>query len=431
MTATALTIQPARAVRGGLRVPGDKSISHRAVLFGAIARGTTSITGLSGGADVASTVACMRALGVDIRDRGPGTIDVQGLGRAGLASPAGLLDAGNSGTTFRLLSGILAGVPFRSAMTGDASLRRRPMQRIIEPLTAMGARISSANGRAPLQFDAAALAGITWASPVASAQIKSCLLLAGLGATGRTAVREPQPSRDHTERLLPMFDIDLSRTDEEVAVEGGQELRAPSAPLDVPGDPSSAAVWAAAAAALPGSAVRITGVGLNPLRIGFARALERMGAHVTIEQDTTGPGEPVGTLTVTSGDLRPARIDADEVPGLIDELPVLAAAASLGGALEVSGAGELRVKESDRITALIAGLRALGVEAEERPDGFVIDGRRQPTGGTVQAHDDHRLVMAFAVVGLGASGPTRIEGADVVGVSYPGFAADLAALTGR
>jgi 3-phosphoshikimate 1-carboxyvinyltransferase len=302
------------------------------------------------------------------------------------------------------------------------------MQRIIDPLTAMGARITSANGRAPLVIEGGPLQAIDWRVPVASAQVKSAILLAGLGARGTTVVREPLATRDHTERAFPAFGLRLRTDGAVVAVDGGQSPIAPPGVLTVPGDPSSAAVWAAAAAALPRSSVRIEGVSLNPHRIGFLRALERMGASITV--DTTGEtaGEPVGVLEVAHGGHRAAVIAAAEVPRLIDELPVLAARAALGGALEVSGAAELRVKESDRITALVTGLRAMGVAAEERPDGFVIDGRTRPAGGRVDAAGDHRLVMAFALVALGATGPSVIDGADSVAVSYPAFEQDLARL---
>jgi 3-phosphoshikimate 1-carboxyvinyltransferase len=429
VTRRALTIQPAHAVRGTLEVPGDKSISHRAALFAALAEGTTTITGLSSGADVAATLACLRALAVDVA-HDDGVLAIHGHGPDAWRAPAAALDAGNSGTTMRLLAGALAGRPFISRIGGDASLSRRPMQRVIDPLTAMGATIISQDGRPPLEIHGGRLTGIEWRSPVASAQIKSAVLLAGLSASGQTTVREPLRSRDHTERLLPVFGVTLTHLADGVSLVGGQRLRAPEAPLDVPGDPSAAAVWAAAAAALPGSAIRIRRVGLNPTRLGFVDALRRMGALVTLEQDGQGPGEPSGSLTVVTGERRPVEIGATDVPSLIDELPVLAAAAALGGHLEVTGAAELRVKESDRISALVEGFRALGVTCDERPDGFVIDGARRPRGGAVDARDDHRLVMAFALVGLGATGPTTIEGAEVVAVSYPAFQADLAALTG-
>ena len=431
MTATSLTIHPAHAVRGTLEMPGDKSISHRFALLGALARGQTTITGLSSGADVASTVACLRALGVDLSGNGGGALRVEGRGLGALRAPSDVLDAGNSGTTMRLMAGVLAGRGFTSTITGDASLRRRPMQRVIDPLTAMGAAIRSEHGRAPLEIRGGALTGIAWASPVASAQIKSAVLLAGLSASGTTTVREPLPSRDHTERLLPVFGVEVHLADNAVSVRGGQTPMAPADALHVPGDASAAAVWAAAAAALPGSAVRIRGVGLNPLRLGFARVLARMGAHVTIEQETAGAGEPAGTLVVTSGDQHRVEIAADEVPSLIDELPVLAAAAALGGGLSVRGAGELRVKESDRIAALVEGLRALGLDADERPDGFEVAGGQRPSGGEVDARHDHRLVMAFALAALAAEAPTVIHGADIVGVSYPDFVRDLTSLIGR
>ena len=424
-----LHIHPVRAVRGAIRVPGDKSISHRYAMLGSIARGDTRVSHLAPGADVASTVACMRALGVEIEATGPHALRIHGRGRGGLRAPAEPLDAGNSGTTMRLLSGLVAGHPFHSTIVGDASLSRRPMRRVIDPLTAMGARIRSHDGRAPLEIDGGDLTGISWTTPVPSAQIKSAILLAGLHATGRTTVTEALPTRDHTERAFKAFGIAASSDGRSCTIEGGQEAIALREPIDVPGDPSSAAVWSAAAAALPGSSVRLDDVCLNPHRLGFIRALERMGASVQVQAGRDVAGEPVGLLQVTHGRHAPTTIEAAEVPSLIDELPVLAARAALGGALHVTGAQELRVKESDRISALVAGFRALGVQADELPDGFIIDGHRQPTGGTADAAGDHRLVMAFALVGLGASGPTTVTGADAVAISYPDFERDLAGLT--
>ncbi|MEZ5318580.1 MAG: 3-phosphoshikimate 1-carboxyvinyltransferase [Vicinamibacterales bacterium] len=433
MTATRhapLTLLPAPGLHGSLRVPGDKSLSHRYALLGAMARGCTTVRGLSPGADVRSTLECLRALGVRIDTVGPDAVRLDGRGPDAFRAPAATLDAGNSGTTMRLLSGVLAGCPFRTVLAGDASLSRRPMRRVIDPLVAMGARIEAVDGHAPLAIDGGALHGIRWVSPVASAQIKSAVLLAGLRASGTTSVEEPLASRDHTERAFPAFGLVLERGDRVCSVAGGQQAVAPAEPLDVPGDPSSAAVWAAAAAALPGSEVHIQGVGLNPLRTGFLDALARMGARVTLDVQEERAGELVGAITVSHGAHEALTLGAADIPALIDELPVLAARAALGGRLEVSGAGELRVKESDRIHALVAGFRTLGVEAEERPDGFVVDGTRRPTGGRVDACLDHRLVMAFALVALGATGPTTIDGADVVAVSYPGFDRDLARLTG-
>jgi 3-phosphoshikimate 1-carboxyvinyltransferase len=340
----------------------------------------------------------------------------------------------------RLLSGILAGCPFRATLVGDASLSSRPMRRVIDPLTAMGAAIESSGGRAPLTITGGSLSTITWRSPVASAQVKSAIMLAGLATQGRTTVIEPAATRDHSERAFPMFGLSSTTSTDPavtggapgataVSVEGTQHATAPAEELHVPGDPSTAAVWAAMAAALPGSSVELTGVCLNPLRLGFVHALERMGAVIDIEVTAHLGSEPVGTIRVSHGSHRPTIIEGAEVPSLIDELPVLAARAALGGGLEVSGAGELRVKESDRITALVRGFRALGVNADERPDGFVIDGTRQPAGGTADAAHDHRLVMAFTLVSLGAARPSVVTDAAAVAVSYPDFARDLARLT--
>jgi 3-phosphoshikimate 1-carboxyvinyltransferase len=431
-------------------VPGDKSISHRYALFGAIADGKTSATHLAPGADVAATVACLRGLGVRIEVPAPGAIDVYGRGRDGLSTPVRPLDAANSGTTMRLLSGILAGCPFETNVVGDESLSRRPMRRVIDPLVAMGARIESNEGRAPLRITGGNLRAIRWNSLVASAQVKSAIMLAGLVASGRTTIVEPMATRDHTERAFPAFGLRCecspavvssvdpsdpapgvaSVTASAVSLDGGQLAVAPTTILRVPGDPSTAAVWAAAAAALPGSSVDLLGVCLNPHRLGFVRALERMGADIRIDIDGEVGGETVGTIHVRHRDHCATTIEAAEVPSLIDELPVLAARAALGCRLEVSGAAELRVKESDRITALISGFRAMGVEAEERADGFVIDGgRRRPAGGTADAAGDHRLVMAFALVALGSTGASVVTDAGAVGVSYPGFVEDLQRLT--
>ncbi|HEX5215368.1 MAG TPA: 3-phosphoshikimate 1-carboxyvinyltransferase [Vicinamibacterales bacterium] len=427
-----LDITPARTLRGTLEIPGDKSISHRYALLGALAEGTTSITHLAPGADVQSTLACLHGLGVDIDYPSPLTVRLHGRGFTGLETPSATLDAGNSGTTMRLLAGILAGCSLRATIGGDESLSRRPMKRVIEPLTAMGARIDARDGHPPLTISGGSLKPIRWRSPVASAQVKSAVLLAGLRAHGRTTVEEAMPTRDHTERAFPVFGLAVTTetvtSGTQVSVDGGQRAVAPRTTLIVPGDPSSAAVWAAAAAARPGSSVELRNVCLNPSRLGFLAALERMGALIEIEPRDHIGGEPIGVIRVSHGGHAATSIDAGEVPGLIDELPVLAARAALGGGLDVTGAGELRVKESDRISALVAGFRQLGVDVDERPDGFVVHGARAPEGGTADAAGDHRLVMAFTIVGLGAAGPSRVTGADVVGVSYPGFERDLARL---
>ncbi|MCC7007354.1 MAG: 3-phosphoshikimate 1-carboxyvinyltransferase [Acidobacteria bacterium] len=445
-----LDLRPVRAIHGDVPVPGDKSISHRYVMLGSLAQGVTTIEHLAPGADVASTVRCFRGLGVQIEDLGPNAVRIHGRGRAGLHRPSAPLDAGNSGTTMRLIAGVLAGCPFETTVVGDSSLSRRPMRRVIEPLTAMGAAIESQDGRAPLLIRGGTLHPMTWECRVASAQVKSAIMLAGLVPAGTTTVVEPQPTRDHSERAFPTFGLAVRVTPPRpaglaplsaeaihaaltgpiaVAVDGGQEAIAPARALHVPGDPSTAAVWAAAAAALPGSSVELRGVCLNPHRLGFIRALERMGAVITITVDDEIGGESVGRVRVEHGGHRATSIEPAEVPSLIDELPVLAARAALGGYLEVAGAGELRVKESDRITALVTGFRAMGVNAHERPDGFVIDGATPPTGGTADAAGDHRLVMAFTLVALGSTGPSAVTDAGAVAVSYPQFTQDLERLT--
>jgi len=423
-----LSLSPVRVVRGTLSVPGDKSISHRYLMLGALAAGATVVRHAAPGRDVAATAACLRALGASMDALGEDAFRIHGFGANGPAGPGAPLDAMNSGTTMRLLSGLLAGYPVRATIVGDASLSRRPMARVIEPLRAMGARLRAVDGRPPLEIEGGDLTGISWTPSVPSAQVKSAILLAGLRAGGVTAVHEPLRTRDHTERAFPIFGLAVDHEGDAVTVAGGQRAVAPPAPLDVPGDPSSAAVWAAAAAALPGSHVCLEGVCLNPLRLGFVRALARMGAAIDQEVLEQAGGEPVGRLRIAHGAHTPATIDPHEVPDLIDELPILAARAALGGGLDVRGASELRVKESDRITALVTGLRAMGVDADEYPDGFVVRGDRRPTGGAPDAAGDHRLVMAFSLVALGASGPSTIHGADAVAVSYPQFERHLAAL---
>lgn len=415
---------------GRLAVPGDKSISHRYVLLGALASGRTRIGHLSPGADVRASLQCVSALGAQVESAGGDEVIISGWGDKGPRTPAGPLDCMNSGTTMRLLLGLLAGYPVSATLIGDGSLSARPMRRVIDPLTAMGAHVSATDGHAPLTLQGGALQGLAWTPSAASAQIKSALLLAGLRANGTTTVHEPAATRDHTERAFPLFGLQCAVDGLTVSVRGGQQALAPQAPLRVPGDPSSAAVWATAAASLPGASVELTGVALNPRRLGFVAALERMGAQVTLAQTGDLGGEPVGTMTVTYGPRRDTAIHAEEVPGLIDELPILAASAALGCRLEVRGAEELRVKESDRITALVTGLRRLGVHADEAPDGFTIDGRAgRPAGGQADAVHDHRLVMAFALVALGAAGPSVIDSAESVAVSYPAFLTDLQSLT--
>ena len=416
---SAVSVEPARRLRGRVRLPGDKSVSHRYALLAALAEGTSSIGGYAPGADCASTLACLRALGVAARWDAAGRLLVSGRGLRGLAAPEGPLDAGNSGTTLRLLAGILAAHAFSTVLTGDASLRRRPMRRVIVPLERMGAHIDSNDGHAPLTVRGAALSGIEYVPEVPSAQVKSAVLLAGLQARGTTVVREPAPTRDHTERALEAFGARLERRGTAIVLEGGQALRPQR--LEVPGDPSSAAFWAVAAAALPGSEVELAGVGLNPTRTALFDVLRRLGAAVEATVERVEAGEPSGRVVVRPASLAPLVIRPPEVPGLIDELPALAALATFGGGLEVTGASELRAKESDRITALVAGLAALGADAHELPDGFVVRPTRRLAGGTADSQGDHRLAMAFAVAALGAQEPSTVLGAEAVAVSYPEF----------
>jgi 3-phosphoshikimate 1-carboxyvinyltransferase len=425
-----VTILPASRVRGRVRPPGDKSISHRYALLSAIADGPSRITGYSTGADCASTLRCLRGLGVRIEETGRDAtglqLSVAGRGLGGLQAPDGMLDAGNSGSTMRMLSGIVAAHPFTTGITGDDSLQRRPMRRIIVPLERMGARVDSVDGRPPLTVHgSASLHAIDHAPEVPSAQVKSAVLLAGLHCAGTTRVREPLATRDHTERALEAFGVAVSRVDDWVALTGHQRLTGLA--LDVPGDVSSAAFWMVAGAALPGSDVEITGVGLNPTRTGVIEVIRRMGAEIDTE-NRASTGEPMGTIRVRHRGLGSVVVAPEEVPNVIDELPVLAALATFGGELSVSGAAELRVKESDRISALADGFRRMGAEIEEQPDGFHVRGRHRLRGGEVEAHDDHRLAMAFAIAALGATGPTTIHGAGAAAVSYPEFFAVLESL---
>jgi len=403
-------------------VPGDKSISHRALILGALARGRTRLRGLAPGDDCRTTRQCLEALGVSIGT--PGTVhqfdvEIDGLGLGGLRAPGGVLDAGNSGTTARLLMGVLAGHAFRVTLTGDSSLLRRPMRRVADPLTMMGAHITTTGGCLPAVVEGGRLRAISYTTPVPSAQVKTAVLLAGLHASGTTTVVEAAPTRDHTERALAEFGVPVAIDRAGIHVTGGAPLRA--ADMTVPGDPSAAAFWAAAAAALPGSEVEIPEVGLNPTRTAFLGVLERMGAHIVADLTDARSSEPLGTLTVRHAGVGPVVIAPDEVPGLVDELPVLAALATHGGALAVTGAQELRLKESDRIAALVAGLRQLGADVEESSDGFAVNGARRLSGGVADSAGDHRLAMAFAIAALGAGGCSTIRGADVVSVSYPGF----------
>jgi 3-phosphoshikimate 1-carboxyvinyltransferase len=427
----ALVIHPALSgVRGEIILPGDKSISHRAVMFASVAKGESRIINFSNGGDNRSTIAAFRRLGVEITQNGTEVL-VKGCGWDGLQAPSETIDCGNSGTTMRLLSGVLAGCPFVSRLDGDASLRSRPMGRIITPLREMGTEIISegAGHRAPLRIEGRTLRGITYRSPVASAQVKSALLLAGLQAHGCTRVWEPVRSRDHTERLLPAFAARVAISGTEVMIEGGQELHA--CEVEIPGDLSSAAFFIAAALVIPGSELCIRTVGLNPTRTGVLDVFRAMGGLITIMNQREVCGEPVGDVVVRTSALRGVEIDGELIVRAIDEVPVIAVvAACASGTTRIRGAQELRVKESDRLHALATALLALGAHVTELPDGLVLEGGAALSGGRVQSFDDHRMAMALTVAGLAGTGEMVLEGIASVAISFPDFYSLVRELTG-
>jgi 3-phosphoshikimate 1-carboxyvinyltransferase len=429
--------RPAVPLRGELRVPGDKSIGHRAVILAALADGRSRVHGLSGGEDNRRTIAAFRALGVAIADGDEGALTVDGVGLDGLAAAAAPLDCGNSGTTMRLLAGVLAPRPFASTLVGDEYLHARPMGRVAEPLRAMGARIAGQPGRKagelypPLLIGPSprALHGIDYRSPIASAQVKSAVLLAALSAESPTRFVEPHLSRDHTERMLRAMGAPLSVEGGVVCVDPrGWDRRLAARDLTVPGDLSSAAFLIGAALLVPGSEVVVRGVGTNPSRTGVLDALRAMGAAITVENLRDEGGEPVADLRARSSALRGAVIDGELAVRAIDEIPLLGAlAAHAAGTTTIADAAELRVKESDRLAAMAAALAAIGVSVEERPDGLVIEGGRA-RGGRVGSRGDHRIAMAFAVCALATDGETHIDDVANVATSFPGFAPSLARL---
>ncbi|MGY4516452.1 3-phosphoshikimate 1-carboxyvinyltransferase [Lysobacter sp. HA18] len=407
-------------LRGRIRVPGDKSISHRAVMFAAIAEGTSRITGFLEGEDTRATARVFAQLGVRIDSPAPSERIVHGVGLRGLRATNTPLDCGNAGTGMRLLAGLLAGQQFDSLLVGDESLSKRPMRRVTEPLSEMGARIDTVGGLPPLHIHGGcALRGIDYPSPVASAQVKSAVLLAGLYAEGQTRVVEPHPTRDYTERMLRAFGADIEFAPGEATLTGRQTLRATD--VDVPADFSSAAFFLVVATIVPGSDLLIEAVGMNARRTGLLEALRLMGADITVESSREQGGEPVADLRVRAAALRGIDVPTALVPDMIDEFPALfAAAACAEGRTTVSGAAELRVKESDRLAAMSAGLRALGITVDERPDGAVIEGG-QPHGGDVDSLGDHRIAMSLAVLAQRASGEVRIRDVANVATSFPGF----------
>jgi 3-phosphoshikimate 1-carboxyvinyltransferase len=418
-------------ITGTIRVPGDKSITHRAVMLSALADGESRIRGFLRAHDTLATAAMMRALGAGVREEGTDLL-VTGCGLRGLAEPEDVIDAGNSGTTIRIGAGILAAQPFLSVVTGDKYLRRRPMKRIVEPLTRMGAVIAGRRGDTlpPLCIRGGRLAGIRHVMPVASAQVKSALLLAGLYADGLTTVVEPMPSRDHTERMLAAMGARAVCVGTEVTVSPAERLR--SLAVDVPGDISSAAFFVALAACVPGAALRAEGVGVNPHRTGVLSVLRRMGADIRLENLREEGGEPVADIAVRGRPLEATSVVPGEVPAMIDEIPVLCAVAALAeGRTEIRGAGELRVKESDRIGAMAAALGSLGVSCGEYPDGLWIDGPAKISAGVrCDSRGDHRIAMSLAVLSAASGVPVAVTDTACIDTSFPGFARILESVSG-
>lgn len=412
-------IKPVSSVQGNVVVPGDKSISHRALIIASLAEGQSVIRGLPASIDVMSTRACLKALGVSISKKGDAVV-VKGKGKYGFKKPKQILQAGNSGTTIRLLSGVLAAQPFISEIDGDESLRNRPMRRIIEPLESMGAHIESRGYRAPLFIHGGPLRAVDYASTMASAQVKSCILLAGLYAKGSTRVSEPAITRDHTERMLEAFGVKVRSSQSVACVQGPAELKALE--MDVPGDISAAAFFLVAACVLPNSQITIDNVGVNPTRIGILDALTAMGGRLERSQDVNFNNEPRCSLTAYSTPLTAANFGGSMIPTIIDEIPILAVAATQAtGNTVIRDAAELRVKESDRLAAVAQNLMAMGAQLKETKDGLIISGPTKLKGAEIDSFNDHRIAMSFAVAGLLAEGETIIKGSDCVDISFPGF----------
>lgn len=423
------------ALKGTICVPGDKSISHRAVMFGSLAKGTTRITHFLNGADCLSTIHCFRQMGISI-EQNSDAILVHGKGLHGLTKPSDVLDCGNSGTTTRLISGILAPQPFSVTLTGDASIQKRPMKRIITPLSEMGADITSLhnNGCAPLRIQGTSLRGISYQSPVASAQVKSCVLLAGLYADGKTSVTEPTLSRNHTEIMLNYFGASVhSEIHSSTGTATATILPEPhleGRTIHVPGDISSAAYFIAAAMLVPNSEVLLKNVGINPTRDGIIRVFQEMGADITFLNKNCDNGEPTADLLVRSSSLHGVTVGGSIIPTLIDEIPMIAVVAAFAdGTTVIKDAAELKVKESNRIDTVVTNLKAMGCDIEAADDGMIIHGGRQLHGAVIDSKKDHRIAMSFAIAALACDGETEITDADCVTISYPEFYADIARLS--
>ena len=420
-----ITLTKTARLRGELTVPGDKSISHRSVMFGSIAKGVTEITGFLQGADCLSTIGCFSAMGVEIRNSGK-RVTVHGRGLRGLCQPGHMLDCGNSGTTTRLISGILSGQNFPVTLTGDASIRKRPMKRIMEPLQMMGAEITSiqGNGCAPLRIEGRPLQGIHYQSPVASAQVKSAVLLAGLYAEGETKVTEPALSRNHTELMLRYFGAEVDSQETTASIRPAEELYGQK--IHVPGDISSAAYFIAAGLLVPDAELLIRNVGINPTRDGILKVCQMMGADITLLNEDHSSAEPVADILVRSSGLKGCVIEGPLIPTLIDELPVIACLACFAqGETIIRDAAELKVKESNRIQVMAENLTAMGADVTETEDGMVIRGGRPLHGASIHCHMDHRIAMSFAIAALAAEGETVIQDSECVNISYPGFYEEL------
>ncbi len=420
-----ITLTKTARLRGELTVPGDKSISHRSVMFGSIAKGVTEITGFLQGADCLSTIGCFSAMGVEIRNSGK-RVTVHGRGLRGLCQPGHMLDCGNSGTTTRLISGILSGQNFPVTLTGDASIRKRPMKRIMEPLQMMGAEITSiqGNGCAPLRIQGRPLQGIHYQSPVASAQVKSAVLLAGLYAEGETKVTEPALSRNHTELMLRYFGAEVDSQETTASIRPAEELYGQK--IHVPGDISSAAYFIAAGLLVPDAELLIRNVGINPTRDGILKVCQMMGANITLLNEDHSSAEPVADILVRSSGLKGCVIEGPLIPTLIDELPVIACLACFAqGETIIRDAAELKIKESNRIQVMAENLTAMGADVTETEDGMVIRGGRPLHGASIHCHMDHRIAMSFAIAALAAEGETVIQDSECVNISYPGFYEEL------
>ncbi len=415
-------------LKGTVTIPGDKSISHRAVMFGSLSKGITEVTNFLQGADCLSTIACFRKMGIDIENRAD-KIVIHGKGLHGLTAPNSILDTGNSGTTTRLISGILAGQSFTSVLNGDESIQKRPMKRIITPLQMMGADIRSIrdNGCAPLEINGKTLKGIHYQSPVASAQVKSCVLLAGLYADTPTSVTEPTLSRNHTELMLKGFGADVTSSGVTATIQPDPELFGMT--IDVPGDISSAAYFIAAGLMIPDSEILIKNVGINPTRDGILRVVKDMGGDVTLLNETVSGGEPVADLLIRTSDLKGVTVGGEIIPTLIDEIPMIAVLACFAeGTTVIKDAQELKVKESNRIETVVTNLTAMGAHIEATDDGMIIEGGYPLHGAVIDSYLDHRIAMSFAIGALAADGETEIVGADCVKISYPEFYQTLESL---